>query len=217
MAKCKYYNSFIEQQLRYNTWGGTYHEAVLCGRCQATKDTERCYCRGNEEKCEFYPDIKERALAANKAFKERELMELAPERVANFVLGGKAIVTIKSGKTGKQFTYRVLRSKKDDCMYSVYVRNFEDYGYQYVACYFSDTKKLKLTDPYRNYPIESCPPHIRAIKFLFEKLHNPPEQLIVYHNGRCGRCGRPLTNEESMKTGFGAECYRKGRKTNETN
>lgn len=216
MAKCKYYDSFIEQQLRYTKYGDTYHEAVLCGRCTGTKETERCYCRGDESRCDFYPDIKQRAVEAKKAFLERELKQLKPEDVKRFVLAGKAFVTLKSGKTGKQFTYKIVKSNKDPNVYSIRLREFEKFAYRYIGSYYRDTNKLKFAKQYHLIPIEVCPPYVRAIKFLFERIDNIPEQLMVFHNGRCGRCGRPLTNEESMKTGFGAECYRKERKTNET-
>jgi hypothetical protein len=33
-----------------------------------------------------------------------------------------------------------------------------------------------------------------------------PEQLEIWHEGRCGRCGRKLTVPESVAAGFGPEC-----------
>jgi hypothetical protein len=33
-----------------------------------------------------------------------------------------------------------------------------------------------------------------------------PENVAVYHEGRCGRCGRKLTVPESIKCGYGPEC-----------
>ena len=33
-----------------------------------------------------------------------------------------------------------------------------------------------------------------------------PEQLEVWHEGRCGRCGRALTVPESIERGIGPEC-----------
>lgn len=36
-----------------------------------------------------------------------------------------------------------------------------------------------------------------------------PEQVEVWHEGRCGRCGRRLTVPESISTGFGPECVKK--------
>ncbi len=35
---------------------------------------------------------------------------------------------------------------------------------------------------------------------------NLPEALEVWHEGRCGRCGRKLTTPQSVETGFGPVC-----------
>ena len=32
------------------------------------------------------------------------------------------------------------------------------------------------------------------------------EQILIYHSGRCGRCGRKLTDPESIRTGLGPVC-----------
>ncbi len=36
-----------------------------------------------------------------------------------------------------------------------------------------------------------------------------PEQLEVWHEGCCGKCGRKLTDAESIARGIGPECYGK--------
>jgi len=36
-----------------------------------------------------------------------------------------------------------------------------------------------------------------------------PEYVQVYHEGRCGRCGRKLTTPASIEAGFGPECINK--------
>lgn len=48
--------------------------------------------------------------------------------------------------------------------------------------------------------------------FLFHLYHEKGdrvrlfEQLEVWHEGRCGRCGRKLTVPDSVRTGFGPDC-----------
>ncbi len=36
-----------------------------------------------------------------------------------------------------------------------------------------------------------------------------PDQLEIWHEGRCGRCNRKLTVPESVASGFGPECIGK--------
>jgi hypothetical protein len=41
-----------------------------------------------------------------------------------------------------------------------------------------------------------------------ERGHIPTE-LVIRHNGSCGRCGRKLTVPTSIKAGIGPECAKK--------
>lgn len=210
MAKCKYHESYLDNRTRYTKYGDTYTEVVMCGRCTGAKNTPVCYCHGDETKCDYYPDTKERAIKAKEEFINRDWdsRRLRPEAVAPFVLGGNATVTVQSGKTGKHFTYRIKRHKDDKDLYFVRLLVEGSDTYRYIACYYSDRKYLHLAEPWRDAAYLSWPASVRAIKFLFEKLESPPEQLLVYHEGRCARCGRPLTTPESIKRGFGPECYK---------
>ena len=35
------------------------------GICNGTKERDRCYCEGYETKCDFYPEVRERAFQKN--------------------------------------------------------------------------------------------------------------------------------------------------------
>ena len=179
----------------------------MVGKCNGTRERDICDCKGDRLRCSFYPEVKAEA---------RKLLELAdnqiaPEDVERFVLGGNSLVTIQSGKTGKHFTYKVKRHKDDKDLYFIrlLVNSDNTKDYRYIGCYYADRKILHLAKPWNDVTIESCPPSVRALKFLFTRMSDPPEQLIVYHNGRCACCGRILTTPESIKRGFGPECYKK--------
>jgi len=43
------------------------------------------------------------------------------------------------------------------------------------------------------------------LKQLIDKIPIPP-QVHLYHLGRCGKCGRPLTDPASMERGIGPYC-----------
>lgn len=36
-----------------------------------------------------------------------------------------------------------------------------------------------------------------------------PDCVEIWHEGRCGRCGRPLTDPDSIKSGIGPVCREK--------
>lgn len=136
------------------------------------------------------------------------MQQLENDKIKDFVLGGNALITIESGKTGKHFTYKIQRSKNDSNLYFIKSLRGPDNlnDYTYVGCYFSDTKTFVVEKSYRNADVSSWPKSIRSIRYLFNNLDDVPYLLHVYHNGRCCRCGRTLTTPESIRKGIGPEC-----------
>ena len=132
------------------------------------------------------------------------------ENVKMFLIGGKAILTLESKKTGRWFTYRIKRAKKDDekspFFVSVLTGMNNDSAYTYMGTIFNNDKlSFKLT---KNSKIGEDALSYKAFNFFFSllmenKLH---PDMVVYHRGVCGRCGRALTVPESLITGLGPEC-----------
>jgi hypothetical protein len=48
-----------------------------------------------------------------------------------------------------------------------------------------------------------------TIAFGWAWRHPDSDKLEVWHEGRCGRCGRRLTVPESIESGLGPECATK--------
>jgi hypothetical protein len=71
-------------------------------------------------------------------------------------------------------------------------------GYTFVKVQASD----------ETYPVKN--PKLN-IKILSQILKDPAEAMLRYGKeiGRCGHCGRTLTNEESRERGIGPICYAK--------
>ena len=137
--------------------------------------------------------------------------ELKADAIATYTLAGNATVTLQSGNTGVHFTYKVKRSKTHDCLYFVYLLSGPDNedDYQYIGCYYSDTQYFHSVKTWKDKQRMSWPPSLRAISYFFDNLYNIPGNLHVFHEGRCGRCGRKLTTPESILRGLGPECYRR--------
>ena len=138
------------------------------------------------------------------------MKRLDKTKIKDFVLGGNAIITIESCVTGKHFTYKIQRSKQDSNLY--FIKNLRGADnttdYTYVGCYFADTKTFVVEKKYKNTEVYGWPKSIQAVRFLFNRLDNVPDNMLVYHNGRCCRCGRILTTPESIEKGIGPECER---------
>ena len=137
--------------------------------------------------------------------------ELKPDAVPAYTLAGNATITLLSGNTDRHFTYKIKKSKDKENLYFVNLLSGSDNDkdYQYIGCYYSDTKYFHPAKPWKDMVTMAWPPSLRAIRFFFIRLYTIPSNLHVYHEGRCGRCGRKLTTPESIERGLGPECYKR--------
>jgi len=132
------------------------------------------------------------------------------EDIKRFIVGGNAILTLESKRTGRWFTYRIKRAKKDDetspFFVAVFTGNDNDTSYTYMGTIFDNGKlNFKLTT---NSKIGEDALSYKAFSYFFKllsenKLH---EEISIYHRGICGRCGKRLTTPESLKNGIGPFC-----------
>jgi hypothetical protein len=128
-----------------------------------------------------------------------------PEAVKTFVLAGNATVTLESEKTSKHFTYKVRKPWEDKDLWFVSLltgpNNVDDFTY--IGSIKNDafclTKKSAL-------PPEA--PSVAGFKYMCDWVSTKrmPPKMRIHHEGKCGRCGRPLTVPESVESGFGPEC-----------
>jgi hemerythrin superfamily protein len=133
------------------------------------------------------------------------------EDIKRFMTGGNAIMTLESKRTGRWFTYKIKRAKKDvensPFFVSVLTGNDNETAYTYMGTIFNNDNKLifKLT---KNSKIGEDSLSYKAFNFFFKlmldnKMH---EEIVVYHRGICGRCNRALTTPDSLKSGLGPIC-----------
>lgn len=125
---------------------------------------------------------------------------------AKFIFAGNAIFTIRSKKTGTRFTYKVSKAKDSDIWFVGLLSGPDNNAdYKYIGIITSDKKFIRTKRSKVGYEA----PSFKGFNWFFNHLHNYQEQAEVYHEGRCGRCGRRLTVPESIESGFGPECIRK--------
>jgi len=131
-----------------------------------------------------------------------------------FVLAGRAVFSLKSKTTGNHFTYRVKRAKgKEDgrpWFVSVLVgpRNTSDYAF--IGCLFPNggkAPKFVRTKKAREN-VKDDAQSVRGFRWFWDRVAcgGWERQATLYHEGRCGRCGRTLTVPESVTRGLGPTC-----------
>jgi len=130
----------------------------------------------------------------------------------DFVLGGNATFTMVG--TNARFTYKVTRKdpepgdRKQTPVYFVGLLSGSDNesDYRYLGVLDPVTGYTRLT---RNSKFTLDAPSVKAIQWALPKVWANvvmPPSFALYHEGKCGKCGRKLTVPESIVTGFGPEC-----------
>jgi len=146
---------------------------------------------------------------------------LSPDHIKEFVLAGKALFTVLNTKTGGRFTFKVSKAASKDAsgvphrctLWFVKVLT----GPDNTSCYtFLGTFQQFQDGPivYRHSlkaPIGEQAPSALGAAWLARRLTDGafPPNMAVFHEGRCGRCGKLLTVPESVESGFGPECIKK--------
>ncbi len=142
-----------------------------------------------------------------------------------FILAGDAVYTV-SNQNGSHFTYRVTRAKPNpqypDPTYFLHVLtgNIDDDRdpYTYVGKLIlanldprvGRDPSLRMTRQSKFHATDAVfKVGVWALQVVWQvaagKYKLPPGYSIK-HEGKCGRCGRALTNPASLDTGLGPEC-----------
>lgn len=133
------------------------------------------------------------------------------EDARRYILGGRGIITTRSLKTGTHFTYKFKLSKdKQVCFVSVLGGRDNTVDYRYIGTIWIGHSAAGYQDfRWSNKSrIGVNAPSVQAFAWVWRKLiaGRIPANLEIFHEGRCGRCGRLLTTPESVERGFGPEC-----------
>ena len=135
-----------------------------------------------------------------------------------FVLSGNAHFVIKSLKTGVKLQYKlILKEKVWWVKVKLHGPVFDDDGnytssYQYIGFIkkgyptykFIKAKNVSQTDK-----------NVLAFIWFLQFVGKPlPSTIEFYHIGRCGKCGRKLTDIKSIAIGLGPTCAKRENITN---
>ncbi len=125
----------------------------------------------------------------------------------NFIIAGNSTSTFLNRETDNRFTYKVKKSKDSDLFFVSVLTSPDVYTYiGYITNDFKLGKKSKISKDAQS---------VKVFNYIFRKLKsgNLPEKIEIWHNGKCGKCGRKLTVPSSIDTGIGPECFKNLSKT----
>lgn len=121
----------------------------------------------------------------------------------SFILAGKAIVTFFNTQSDNRFTFKIKKAKEGN-IYFVSVLTNPD-TYQYVGTMIDGVFKLG-----KKSKISGEAQSIKVFDYVTKKLkaNTLPNFIEIWHEGKCGRCGRALTVPSSIESGLGPECIK---------
>ena len=120
-----------------------------------------------------------------------------------FMFAGNSTATFVNTKTDNRFTFK-LKQKKDSNLFFVSVLTSPDV-YTYIGTVINGQFKHG-----RKSKINKDAQSVRVFEYVFKNLLSAslPDFIEVWHEGRCGKCGRTLTVPSSIATGLGPECIK---------
>lgn len=133
--------------------------------------------------------------------------QLKKENLLKFILAGNATFTILNTETGGRFTYRIKQKENEDGNKTPhFVSLLSGPDNESAFTYFGFIRE-NATFIYggRKSRISREAPSVKAFEWFWRNLKNL-RTVEVWHEGRCGACGRKLTVPESIESGLGPIC-----------
>lgn len=120
-----------------------------------------------------------------------------------FIFAGNSTATFVNTKTNNRFTFKVKQKKDSNLFFVSVLTNPDTYTYigTVINGQFKHGKKSKITKDAQS---------VRVFDYVFNNLvsNSLPNFIEVWHEGRCGKCGRNLTVPGSIANGLGPECIK---------
>ena len=120
-----------------------------------------------------------------------------------FIFAGNSTFTLLNSETENRFTYRVKKAKDSNLFFLSVLTGSEQYSYLGTISNgnYKHGNKSNFTAGVQSEKVFS---------YVLNKLKDGslPECIEIWHEGKCGKCNRPLTVPSSIETGIGPECFK---------
>lgn len=130
--------------------------------------------------------------------------KLNNEDAIKFIFAGNSTSTFLNTRSDNRFTFKVKKVKDSD-LYFVSVLTSPDI-YTYMG-----TISNGLYKHGRKSTIFNTAQSVKVFEYVLKNLMklSLPTFIEIWHEGKCGKCGRTLTVPDSIINGLGPECYKK--------
>jgi hypothetical protein len=136
---------------------------------------------------------------------------ITPEQFRNFIFAGRSVFTLENSETGNYLTFKVKQIKKNykevPGQFAIECKTLGDKAHGYKFLGFVDLNERKFKKRYWDANFVGFKTWVWLLKNI-ERLEDFTK-LAIYHEGRCCKCGMPLTVPESIDSGIGPECNKR--------
>lgn len=144
--------------------------------------------------------------------------QIQKEKMIEYVLAGNSTFTLKNEESGNRMTFKIMDIHVADpkvprgnrWFVKILTSPDNETGYQFIGTLFKEAMGIVFKHSKKSrIGIDAL--SVKTIQWLIDKLQKGtmPDKMKMYHEGRCGRCGRKLTVPESIESGYGPECITK--------
>ncbi len=120
-----------------------------------------------------------------------------------FIFAGNSVFTVENTKTGNRFTFKVKISKTPGFYFVSVLTSPDTYSYIGIIVngLFTWGKKSHISENAQS---------VKVFQYILDKVKTQslPEFVEIWHEGRCGKCGKTLTVPSSIQNGLGPECIK---------
>ena len=120
-----------------------------------------------------------------------------------FIFAGNSTFTLLNSESGNRFTFKVKKAKDSNLFFLSVLTGPDQYSYLGTISngIYKHGNKSNFSAGVQSEKVFS---------YVLNKLKSEslPEFVEVWHEGKCGKCGRALTVPSSIETGIGPECIK---------
>ena len=136
-------------------------------------------------------------------------MGVSNEFTYQFLTAGNCGCTLVDNYTNVNFTYRIIKAKNTANTYWIKVMT-APYTFTFGGTLRISLDGFRYTQGNKGKVGFNAPSIQLLMRVLAQsKKGKLQDNFEVLHLGTCGRCKRPLTDPESLKTGLGPICRKK--------
>jgi hypothetical protein len=123
--------------------------------------------------------------------------------VLKFIFAGNSTFTVVNTLTDNRFTF-ILKLSKTSNLFFVKVLSGPD-TYTYIGTcangYFKHSKKSVISQDAQS---------VKVFSYILNRLRTNTLQdfIEIWHEGKCGKCGKKLTVPSSIDNGLGPNCLK---------